>query len=127
MIPVVRVKSGVRFDVIGPAGFALLGVIQSLPGLLNKDITITCGTDFHTAPDPHCSGEAYDIAVTGLTADDIHKVMDRFHDMGPRFYAQLEVPQGYVVDPSLKSMAVVNAHATGPHMHAQRAKDTSYP
>ncbi len=127
MTPVVRVKGGVEFDRIAPAGFVLLAAIQSLPLILGKDIWITSGTDSHVNADPHALGEAYDLGVSGLTAHDILEVLNVFAMMGPQFYAQYEVPLGYKVDVSLVGVAVPNSRATGPHIHCQRSKGTSYP
>lgn len=126
MKPCVRAKSGVRFDVIAPAGFVLLAAMQRICDVIQKDVVITCGTDSHTLPDPHCTGEAYDISVSGYSADDIQKVLGVFGFLGTRFYAQYEVST-VPSDPTLRVFAVVNPRATGPHIHSQRAKGTVYP
>lgn len=123
---VVRAKPGVRFDTIAPAGFELLAAIALLPKILKRDVWITCGTDSHHLPDPHCSGEAYDLSVLGWTADQIQKALDVFRAMGAAFYAQYEVPS-LPSDPTLRKFAVVNPNCTGPHLHTQRARGTVYP
>ena len=110
-IPVVHVKAGVRFDTIGPAGFVLLSAIASLPKLLGHDVIITCGTDSHSMPDPHCSGEAYDLSVTGWNASDIQTALSVFSRLGPSFYAQYEVPS-VPSDDAYRLLAVVNPKAT---------------
>src|SRR6267142_2289217 len=59
----VRVKDGVKFDVIAPGGFEILSVLGYASWLLGYDIWITSGTDGeHSGPDdPHHHGRAYDV------------------------------------------------------------------
>lgn len=127
MIPVVRVKDGVKFDQIAPAGFRLLSTIDRLPGLLNKDVLVTCGTEAHPPEDPHSKGEAYDIGVLDMSSHEIQTMLDQFEAMGPRFYAQYELPLTSYADPTIHGNVIHSAQATGPHIHAQRARGTEYP
>jgi hypothetical protein len=59
----VRVKAGVQFTTIAPAGFAILGALERAARLCRMDLTITSACDgAHSgAVDPHHRGEAYDI------------------------------------------------------------------
>lgn len=63
MIPVVRVKDGVQFTVISPAGFHILSAIEASALRCSHDVTVTSACDGeHSGPDdPHHKGEAYDI------------------------------------------------------------------
>lgn len=60
---VVRVKPGVQFNVIAPAGFRLLAALDNAALSLGHDLTITSGTDgeHSGSDDPHHSGNAYDV------------------------------------------------------------------
>lgn len=109
----IKVKPGVTFTVIAPAGFLILQAMKYVSKLLGMDLTITSGTDGeHSGPlDPHKVGEAYDV---------------RSHDMRP--------PQK-----SAFLMAIMNelgtAHFYGlleglntpdEHFHVQKAKGTTF-
>lgn len=48
-----------RFDVIAPAGFALLGALDNASE--PDDLVITCGSEGHPPDDPHTLGKAYDV------------------------------------------------------------------
>ena len=126
-VSVVRVKPGVRFDVIAPAGFRILSAIDALAVKLGRDITLTCGTDFHQMPDPHCTGEAYDFGITGWSAQEIELAVRFLRlTLGDAFTVLYEVPR-LPMDPTLRPLAYVNANATGPHFHIQRKKGTTWP
>lgn len=128
MIYVVRLLPSVKLHpYMPPAGIRLTGWIDSLCGLLKRDITITCGTEAHEAPDPHASGEAFDVGVVGWSASDIQSVlMDFKAKNGPLFYIQYEV-KVLSDDPAFRRLSIQNDAATSPHLHLQRAKDTVYP
>jgi hypothetical protein len=66
---VVRVKPGVQFTTIAPAGFRLLGAIEATARQLHLELTITSACDGeHSGPDdPHHRGEAYDIRTHGMS------------------------------------------------------------
>jgi len=68
MNPCVRVKDGVEFAVIAPAGFRILAALEHVAQHINHDLTITSGTDgVHSGPnDPHYRGEAYDVRTSDL-------------------------------------------------------------
>lgn len=56
---VIRVKDGVLFLKIAPAGFRILSAIDQVAQALSLDLVITSGTDGeHSGPlDPHHRGE----------------------------------------------------------------------
>lgn len=63
---VLRVKPGVRFDRIDPAGFRLLAALDNSARACDHDLTITCGTEAHATTDPHSLGRAYDVRSKNL-------------------------------------------------------------
>ncbi len=63
---VVRVKPGVRFDRIDPAGFRILAALDTFARACDDDLTITCGTEAHETTDPHSLGRAYDVRSKNL-------------------------------------------------------------
>lgn len=127
MTPMVTHRRSVRFDQIGPAGFKILAAIQQVAEACACDLEITSGTDSHTTPSAHVSGEAYDVSVRGLSAQLIADVKHALtQTLGPLFTVLYEVP-ALPSDPTLRPIAYVNAQATGPHLHIQRKKGTTYP
>jgi len=70
MSGVLRVKPGVRFDRIDPAGFRILAALDTLARACDHDLTITCGTEAHDANDPHSLGRAYDVRSKDLAPDE---------------------------------------------------------
>lgn len=124
---VVRHRPSARFDVIAPAGFRILAALDRAAQICRVDLMVTCGTDSHALPDPHPLGEAFDVSVLGLSAQqiaDVHAQLTR--DLGPLFTVLYEVPH-VPSDPTLRSIAYVNMDATGPHFHLQRKKGTVFP
>lgn len=124
---VIRHRPGVRFDVIAPAGFRILGALDYAAQSCGTDLMITCGTDSHAMPDPHVTGEAYDVSVHTFSADLIavlHACLTKY--LGPLFTVLYEVPKT-PSDPTLRPIATVNAKATGAHFHIQRRKSTVFP
>jgi hypothetical protein len=111
-----------------PAGSRLLGSIERAARACGVTLTVTCGSDSHPKDDPHTLGEAFDIGVAGFSVLLIQALLLFLRtDLGPRFYVQYEVPTLTGVPEALRAIAVVNPGATGPHLHAQRAKSTVYP
>lgn len=126
MIPVVRCRGAVRFDVIAPGGFRILAAIDALTQILATDVVITSGTDGHTTG-RHPFGEAYDLSVRTWTVPMIVQAksfLERI--LGSRFTVLYEVPDR-PDDPHLRSIAYVNADASAPHLHIQVKKDSVYP
>lgn len=129
--PVVRTLPGVQFSVIAPAGMTILAALHAAAtSLLIRDVTITSGTDSHSFPDPHATGEAYDIETLSLSSLDLLGLLSYLEAaLGPGFYCQYEVRPVDLegLDPLVRRVAVVSLHATGPHLHVQRAYGTVYP
>lgn len=111
---VVRVKEGVEFDVIAPAGFVILYAFQKATQELQLDLTITSGTDGdHSGPeDPHKKGEAYDLRSQGFSSQVKDQVLTVVMNIlgWERFYGFLEA-----------------ADTPNEHFHFQRKKGTVYP
>jgi hypothetical protein len=109
---VIRVKDGVEFTVIAPAGFMILEAIKKASATVGVDLTITSACDGeHSGPlDPHHTGEAYDVRTHDLGPTVKAAVLSAITlELGPRFYAFLESPE-----------------TDNEHLHAQRAKGTTY-
>ena len=91
------------------------------------NLEITCWNEGHGPTDPHTLGEAADVSVKGLSADQIEMVLMALRStLGPLFTVLYEVPK-VPSDPTLRPIAYVNVDATGPHLHVQRKKGTIFP
>ncbi len=124
---VVRHRPAARFDLIAPAGFRILSAIDQVAQICSVDLMLTCGTDSHALPDPHVTGEAYDVSVHMLSAQqiaDVKAALER--TLGPLFTVLYEVPS-VPSDPTLRPIAYVNVQATGQHIHIQKRKGTTFP
>ena len=127
MTHVVRHRPAARFDQIRPAGFRILAALDHAAQACRVDLLITSGTDSHTVPDPHVTGEAYDVSVHTLSAQQIADVKASLErSLGPLFTVLYEVPK-VPSDPTLRPIAYVNIKATAPHFHLQRKKGTVFP
>jgi len=107
-----KIKPGVQFATIAPAGARILEVLRVIARTSPHDLTITSGTDgTHSGPgDPHHSGEAYDVRVKDLTPWQVQVLVGRLTaSLGPRFYVLHESPD------------TPNAH-----IHIQRRRATTY-
>lgn len=110
----VRVKDGVSFAIIAPAGFALLAAIELATWTIDQDLTITSACDGeHSGPDdPHHRGEAYDV---------------RTHDL-PNKYDALKAIQSHLPDYTNRFYAFLEDEGTeNEHIHCQIKKGTTYP
>lgn len=124
---VVRHRPSARFDQIRPAGFRILAALDQAAQDCRVDLMITSGTDSHQPPSAHVTGEAYDVSVHMLSAQQISDVKASLEEcLGSLFTVLYEVPK-VPSDPTLRSIAYVNIKATGPHFHIQRKKGTEYP
>lgn len=118
IVHIVKVKPGVTFDVIAPAGFRILGAIERCARALMLDLTITSGTDgAHVGGvgDPHATGEAYDVRTSDFdpaTVDTIAAWLAT--ELGSLFTVIHEHPGD-------------TADTTAEHLHIQRLKSTIYP
>ena len=111
---IVKVKPGVLFSVIAPAGFRILAAIDLTAAALGLDLTITSACDGkHSGPgDPHHKGEAYDIRTHDLTV--VEKVNVLACIMG-------------LLEAGLFFGFLEAAGTTNEHIHVQRRKGTVYP
>jgi hypothetical protein len=109
----VKVKPGVAFNVIGPAGYQILTALKETSRLLGVDLVITSGSDgLHSGPfDPHKTGEAYDVRSHDFDNDMKAKVLETMlFVLGPdRFYGVIE-----------------DAGGANEHYHFQRRIGTRY-
>ncbi len=111
---VVKVKDGVKFDVIKPAGFRILGAIDQCTKDLDIDLRITSGTEgVHSGPtDPHKRGEAFDVGSQEHSTEIQTKILSKI--MGilgfDKFYGFLESPG-----------------TDNEHFHIQVAKGVEFP
>ena len=112
---VIRLKDGVRFAVIAPAGFRILSAIDQTAAALGHDLVITsaCDGEHSGLSDPHHTGEAYDI---------------RTHDFPNEGLKEL------VLDGIMRRLGwerffgFVEAQGTeNEHIHVQRKKGTVFP
>src|SRR5215813_6629239 len=123
MIPVVRIKEGVQFTTIAPAGVRLLAAFDKACISLGFDLTITSACDGeHSGPgDPHHLGEAYDVRSKGIRDKDavLIAVLNQFGHPTPAngggystayFFGWLE-----------------QAGTENEHFHFQRRQGTIYP
>lgn len=123
-----RVKNeSVKFARVKPAGFRILRALDQVSQACGLVLVITSGTDGERSDtDPHATGEAFDVSVANLTADQIIDVWHMCRGiLGPEFTVLYEVP----VRPQgpLAAICYVNPRATGPHFHLQRKKGTVWP
>jgi hypothetical protein len=91
----IKIKPGVEFKVIAPAGMRILEVLKSIVKSYTFDVTITSGTDgIHSGPaDPHYLGMAYDIRTHDLKPEQKQLLlMDLQKTLGPEFTMFIESP-----------------------------------
>jgi hypothetical protein len=113
---VVRLKDGVLFSVIAPAGFRILSAIDQTAEAMGRDLEITSACDgVHsgTPEEPHHSGEAYDV---------------RTHDFPSEQFKQM-VLEGIMqrLDPERFFGFLEDSGTDNEHIHCQRKKGTVYP
>jgi hypothetical protein len=124
---VVRVKPGVEFTPIAPAGFRILAALVNVAAIVGRDLEITSGTDSHASNDVHALGEAYDISVNDFDTPTIAMIRAGLvNQLGALFTVLYETPTK-PTDVRLQVIAFVNPGATGPHIHVQRRNGTVYP
>lgn len=126
LIPVLRAEPDVQMKP-APAGFRILAALDGATKVMGQDLWLTCGCEGHPPTDPHTLGEAFDLSVQGLSPARVVKLRDLLlQTLGMRFTVLYEVPHT-PNDVTLAGIAYVNPDATGPHIHIQRAKGTTYP
>src|SRR5579884_2024155 len=97
MTSVIRVKEGVRFDVIAPGGFRLLSAVEITCRKLNLGdfwITSACDGCHSGQNDPHHRGEAYDVRSHTFSVDQKNIILNAVQALLPadQFYCFLESP-----------------------------------
>jgi hypothetical protein len=124
---VVRVKEGVEFSVIAPAGFRILSALVDTAFVLRRDLTITSGTDGeHSGPsDPHKLGEAYDVRSHDFDPeqrdDVLHTIMSKLDFLDTPFAVDGGVANGAF-------WGFLEAPGTpNEHFHVQRRRGVVYP
>lgn len=119
MIPCIRVKEGVSFEIIAPGGFRILAALESAADRIAHDLTITsaCDGSHSGIDDPHHRGEAYDVrtkdlpdALLALNAIKDFLAIPLDQQEGSRFFAWIE-----------------QAGTDNEHIHCQVRKGTVYP
>jgi|SRR6267142_4355406 len=112
MIPCVRIKDGVQFTIISPAGMYILAAIVNAAAFISHDLTITSACDGeHSGPDdPHHKGQAYDIRTHDLPDKKLalQGIMNRLGEL--KFY-------GFIEDPDTENE----------HIHVQLRHGIIYP
>ena len=110
----VRTKEGVQFATIAPGGFRILSAIWSAAQAMERDLTITAGTDgVHSGPnDPHYRGMAYDIRTVDMSTEDALKLQSGLQTM--------------LGDDFTVIMETAGPHTTAPHIHLQVKKGVIY-
>jgi len=126
MLGYVRVKLGVRFDVIAPAGFRLLEAISRTARWMQHDLEITCACEAHAATDPHSLGEGYDLRTHDLPSDEKQALLRRL---------MMELSDGSEDLPMAVGIGLATCrfygqieHLSEPneHLHVQRRRNTQY-
>lgn len=101
-----RIKPGVDFGtMLTPAGARILEVLKAYAPTVAFDITITSARDGqhgmgrqpNDPPDPHYTGEAFDLRTKTLTDEDKRRFLAFLRDIlyqpsARKFYAFLEAP-----------------------------------
>lgn len=128
----VVIKPGAGFPTLRPAGVKIIQMLQACAELYQVDLTITSGSEARgrAADDPHMTGEAVDVSVSGIPANTLRNIYDALrHNLGTAFTVLYECPPGYAADPHLvaSNMVYFSPGATAPHLHIQRRKGTTYP
>jgi hypothetical protein len=127
-VNVLRVKPGVQFTVIAPAGFRLLGALDTVARRLKVDLTITCGTEAHPSTDPHSTGEAYDVRTHDLTDDQKRAVL---RELLLELSDDQTADTPMIVSDGLGTRGfwgwIENPGMPAEHIHVQRRQRTVYP
>jgi hypothetical protein len=100
---VITTKPGVLFTIIAPGGFHILAALDYVSLSLGRAIEITSACDgIHSAggpigspnPDPHYTGNAYDIHTHSFTDPEKQLVLAHLKDYlgDDKFYMFLEYP-----------------------------------
>ena len=123
-----KVKSGVLFTSIAPAGFRILGALEHCARIIGHDLTITSACDgIHSGPtDPHYRGMAYDVRTSDLpdpTKDALLKMLlEELCD-------HQETPQPVGIGFATRQWygQIEHRNQVGEHLHIQLRNGHTYP
>jgi hypothetical protein len=128
----VRVKGGVQFTLISPAGFRILAAVERAARVLRLTLVITSACDgAHSGPaDPHHRGDAFDIRT--------HDWAEALKDGVLRFIIQElndDGPAGILPVPGIpRSLAtsryfgfIEQPGTPNEHIHVQLRHNATYP
>lgn len=109
----IRIKPGVEFAVVAPAGYAILSALKETSTFLAIDLTITSGTDgtHHGPTDPHYSGQAYDV---------------RSHDLSPLMKGRVLTEIFAILGHEKFSGRLESPGTPDEHFHIQRRIGTTW-
>lgn len=121
MTPCLRFKSGVTLNGLQPAGARILSVLDQATFQINRDLTVTSGTDSHGPDDPHTRGCAFDVRTLDLPEATIFTLVPWLKKkLGQDFTVLYEVPKPPLG--ILAAVAFVNPKASAAHCHIQLRK-----
>lgn len=131
-IGVVRVKPGVTFTTIAPAGFRLLAAFELAAAVLGVELVITSACDGqHSGPnDPHHRGVAYDVRTRNLRPEQVSAVLDFVMDQlrEPGGPAAAAVDGAGTAFQTERFFGFVEGVGTAnEHLHFQLRKGRQYP
>ena len=122
----VRVKPGVLFTTIAPAGFRFLSAIDTTARRLGIDLTITCACEAHPPTDPHTTGEAFDVRSHGLRVDQQRAVLrELVLDLSDDADVPIETSGGLATRHFFGQLEA--AGQPHEHFHIQKRQRTTYP
>ena len=127
MIGHVTVKPGAGFPTLGPAGIRILAALDNFAREHEIQLTVTSGSEpmGRLPTDPHPRGAAVDVAIAPSVLLDLLNALHA--ELGPLFTVLYEVPNQSAILLGLKGYAYVNPLATGPHIHIQPVRGTTWP
>jgi hypothetical protein len=127
-MPCLRVKNGVQFTTIAPAGFRMLGELERLSRSLGFDLTITsaCDGEHSGLNDPHHKGMAYDVRTKTLSnaqkSDLLQGLLTVLRDADDQI---VPVSIGYAT--RLFYAQLEDVGGENEHLHVQQRNGRSYP
>ncbi len=111
-MPKVLLKPGCRFDVLAPAGFAILDALRDIAKFFPQHSTITAGTNGqHAENSKHHTGEAFDI---------------RSHDMDESKQAQFRESVTMALGMEKFTLLLEDQGRPNEHWHLQKRKGQTY-
>lgn len=120
---------GFEWNLPTPAGARMLSALDRATGVLRTNLTLTAGTNGkHSGPaDPHYRGCAFDVGVANLQAFQVKQLKIFLESVLGNLFTVLYETPSEPKDPTLAPIAYVNPGASGPHLHLQPAKGSTWP